>query len=371
MLSIQPSIRPRRRVSKSGEGSHRSASSAMAGPSRLIGPCRGGPPGRFGRLQPGDRDQVVGGRRSDLRDGRGGRPEDRRDRPADPADPLGEEARHLVGTDERSASGGGPPRAGTCPGRSPAGATSSAALVRPLGERAGAPRCRSSRAPRRRRSGRGFRRGRRASRSAPGSPARRAPPGRPAGDRSHRAPARSCRSIEPVPARVQSPSAHGDESRGAASLPSASSTLVEPRLGEEAPHVGQDFGSVIGVRRHPVDDDQQRQPALVDARQDGPRHLVGVARRGRHEARTGRPPRRGGRSAPGWHARASRYPARRRGRGRARSRRRSRNEVGPGGSRRGRLPSTVAWSSGWTSTTATRVVGRRTPVALAGHPRSC
>ena len=67
-----------------------------------------------------------------------------------------------------------------------------------------------------------------------------------------------------------------------ASRPSASSP-VEACLRKQPPHVGQDLPLVVGVGWHPVHDDEQWQAALLDAGQDGPRHLIGVAGRGRHE----------------------------------------------------------------------------------------
>ena len=93
---------------------------------------------------------------------------------------------------------------------------------------------------------------------------------------------------ESVTARLQVALLHRHEvaRRGIAPVGQES---VETRLGEKAPHVGQDLGPVIGVGRHPIDHDEQRQTTLVDARQDGPRHLIGVAGRGGHEdAQVGR-----------------------------------------------------------------------------------
>ena len=298
----------------------------MTGPiAGLVGPCRRGPPGGFGGLQPGDGQQVVRRRRPHLRDGRGGRPEDRRDRTADPSDPLREEARHLVRTDERLPV---PQRllaqeralADLLPQRD------ESALVGPIGEPpqgldvdrlvvgvVGDPVEALAEA--------GERTGQGAGRQFDA----RFPVGPQARDLIEQRRDRGRRRVGPR-SRPDRPPEPTTRSRGVASRPSVSSPS-SPASGEEAPHVGQDLRSVVGVRRHPIDDDEQRQPALVDARQDGPRHLIGVARGGRHEDSTGRPPRRVGRSGPGWHARASRYPERRPGRDPARSRRRHETQL--------------------------------------------
>ena len=289
----------------------------------------------------------------------------RDDRPADPADPLREEAGHLVGTDERL------PVAERLFAQERALADLLAqrdepAVVGAVGKTAqrfdidglvvgvvGDPV--QALAETRERPGQGAG-GQRDARLAIGTQPRDLVEQRRDGGRH-----------EPLAVGVQVSLANGHEvaRRGVAAVRQQS---VEARLRKQPPHVGQDLPLIVGVGWHPVHDDQQWQTALLDAGQDGPRHLVGVAGRGRHEdAQVGCLDEPVGQGAIGVLERVD-VRGVDRGRGPARWRRRS-----PGGPvRRGmpaRAPSTSAsWSSGWTRMTATRVVGRRTPVELAARP---
>ncbi len=73
-----------------------------------------------------------------------------------------------------------------------------------------------------------------------------------------------CGGHQPVAGRVERPFLDGHEVPRRGVLPAVPSSSSQPGLGQQPPDVGQDLGPVGGVRRHPVDDDLQRQATLPD-----------------------------------------------------------------------------------------------------------
>ena len=89
--------------------------------------------------------------------------------------------------------------------------------------------------------------------------------------------------LEPIAFGSQITLADGDEvAWRAARLDREKS--IEPGVRQEPADIVEDHRAVLVLGRHPVHDDEQRKPTFLDSRQDGPRDLVRVARRRRHEA---------------------------------------------------------------------------------------
>jgi hypothetical protein len=58
---------------------------------------------------------------------------------------------------------------------------------------------------------------------------------------------------------------------------------IQPCVGQQPPHIGEDLGLIRWVRRHPVHDHLERKTPFADTVEDRPRDTVGVPSRGRDE----------------------------------------------------------------------------------------
>ena len=117
---------------------------------------------------------------------------------------------------------------------------------------------------------------------------------RPGRERAPCVPIRAQR-IDPLPDRGDGVARRAHRSAGPA-RPPGSTRAPRPRPAMPASASSRAMssrtvGAIGGVGRHPVDHDQQRQPAVARAAEHLPRDAVGVARRRRHEDRRGRRPR--------------------------------------------------------------------------------